>query len=226
MAKDFFVEDRPSGKVFVVKRSHSTTDKGSRRAHITNDELDIIVARENNLRKANEAISAENYALKTNYQACDAQLRQLQHQIPQLQHQVRSLYHENQELRRSLDTTSGDMDAEVRRLRAKNARLKTENETLAQRLRAVERDIRDRWEAKVAQLTNEVNVWRRRFLDKEDDARRLEAESSRLLGRLQESSDQKRLLIQERNALEHREARHLEKIAVYEDILRRHRLLR
>lgn len=225
MAKDFYVEDRPSGKVFVVKRSHSTTDKGSRRAHITNDELDIILARETNLRKANEAIGAENYALKTNYQTCDAQLRQLQHQIPQLQHQVRSLYHENQELRRSLDT-SGDMDAEVRRLRGKNSRLKTENETLSQRLRAVERDIRERWEAKVAQLTSEVGVWRRRFLDKEDDARRLEAESSRLLGRLQESQDAKRALLQERNALEHREARHLEKIAVYEDILRRHRLLR
>lgn len=225
MAKDFYVEDRPSGKVFVVKRSHSTTDKGSRRAHITNDELDIILARENNLRKANEAISAENYALKTNYQTCDAQLRQVQHQIPQLQHQVRSLYNENQELRRSLDT-NGDMDAEVRRLRGKNSRLKTENETLVQRLRAAERDIRDRWEAKVAQLTNDVNVWRRRFLDKEDDARRLEAESSRLLGRLQESQDAKRALLQERNALEHREARHLEKIAVYEDILRRHRLLR
>lgn len=180
MARDYWVETLPSGHQRFVKaslrRSHSNPhDESSQSSRgrrvdfldVTREEYNLLLARENDLSRDNEALRRENHALKANWRTCSDDLRRLQARVPSLEATVRNLEHEKHELRRTFDhrhhhASSYGEDA-MRRLRNKNTKLINENDSLLARIHSLERDIRDGVGNGARKLMEEISAWRRRY---------------------------------------------------------------
>lgn len=180
MARDYWVETLPSGHQRFVKaslrRSHSNPHDASSQSSrgrrvdfldVTREEYNLLLARENDLSRDNEALRRENHALKANWRTCSDDLRRLQARVPSLEATVRNLEHEKHELRRTFDhrhhhASSYGEDA-MRRLRNKNTKLINENDSLLARIHSLERDIRDGVGNGARKLMEEISAWRRRY---------------------------------------------------------------
>lgn len=180
MARDYWVETLPSGHRRFVKaslrRSHSNPHDASSQSSrgrrvdfldVTREEYNLLLARENDLSRDNEALRRENHALKANWRTCSDDLRRLQARVPSLEATVRNLEHEKHELRRTFDhrhhhASSYGEDA-MRRLRNKNTKLINENDSLLARILSLERDIRDGVGNGARKLMEEISAWRRRY---------------------------------------------------------------
>lgn len=180
MARDYWVETLPSGHQRFVKaslrRSHSNPHDASSQSSrgrrvdfldVTREEYNLLLARENDLSRDNEALRRENHALKANWRTCSDDLRRLQARVPSLETTVRNLEHENHELRRTYDhhhhrASSYGEDA-MRRLRNKNTKLINENDSLLAHIRNLERDIRDGVGNGARKFMEEISTWRRRY---------------------------------------------------------------
>ncbi|POS69593.1 hypothetical protein DHEL01_v212014 [Diaporthe helianthi] len=182
MARDYWVESLPSGHQRFVKaslrRSHSNPHDASSQSSrgrrvdfldVTREEYNLLLARDKDLSRDNEALRRENHALKANWRTCSDDLRRLQARLPSLETMVRNLEHENHELRSSFDhhhhhhrTSSYGEDA-MRRLRNKNTKLMNENDSLLARVRSLERNMRDEVGNGTRKFMDEIAAWRRRY---------------------------------------------------------------
>lgn len=154
---------------------------------VTREEYNTLLSQERHLRLANEELSRETLALKAGWRACDDDLRALQGSlIPTLEATVRDLQNENIQLRESLANAgsqgephhhphhnSREREDEMRRLRNRNTRLRNENDALMERVRRLERELRDGPGDRVRRLAEDVAAWKRRCAKLDDEAERL-----------------------------------------------------
>lgn len=202
MAREYWVETLPSGRQRIVKIGsvgpgvtlrRSNTHDGSQSSRsrrvdfldVTREEYNTLLSRERHLQQANDELSHENFALKANWRTCDDELRKLQGALPALEATVRSLEHENGQLQERLGHEqqhhhhhhghhdSREKDDEMRKLRNRNTRLRNENDSLAARIRRLERELMDGVSDRARRLAEEVAAWKRRCGKLEDEAERL-----------------------------------------------------
>lgn len=242
MARDYWVETLPSGRQRFVKVGgvgpgpslrRSNTHDGSQSSRsrrvdfldVTREEYNTLLSRERHLQQANEELSRENFALKANWRTCDDELRRLQGAVPSLEATVRSLEHENGQLQERLEHQqqhhhqghheSREREDEMRKMRHRNTRLRNENDSLAVKIRRLERELMDGVSDRARRLAEEVVAWKRRCGKLEDEAERLHhkldavARRNERLGMVNES-----LARQDRNLKRD--------VEYYQAILRRH----
>lgn len=252
MAREYWVETLPNGQHrFVRTDSHShrphlhrsNTHDGSQSSRsrrvdfvdVTRKEYTALLAREQSLLATNEELSRENFALKANWQTYDDELRRLQDRVPFLETSVRSLEHENARLRSGLEgeshhhhhhgqSRSREREDEMRRLRNRNTRLHNENDALRERVRSLERDVRDGMGGGIIgsgarRLMEEVAYWKGKVSRREDEAERLNHKLDAVLQR-------NKRLEWTNESLTRQERKWRQEVDRYEAILRRHGLFR
>ncbi|KAJ9149849.1 hypothetical protein NKR23_g4013 [Pleurostoma richardsiae] len=187
---------------------------------MTRHDYQNMVAREEDLRVYNSTLLQENTSLKAHLQRSEAEVHNLRQVVPQLQERIRGLEYENQELRRSLDSNS-DIEQQLRHLRVKYTRVKNENETLVQRMRVLEQQLRDNLNDRVRKLIEEAKAWKHR-------AETVEVSNSRIQGRLDVAKERNcelevrnRRLAKDLDDHVHEERRLLDKIRILEGIIHR-----
>ncbi|KAK7419154.1 hypothetical protein QQX98_003493 [Neonectria punicea] len=217
MSRRCYVETDPEGrKQFVsIKRSKSYGHHTHRHScdyyTVSREEWKAIAERTHALEEANQAFGIQNDTLRANLSIAQAEAHRLSHAVvPQLQEQVASLSAENQALRFSLENSTGShreiakLRHKVSKLEKENQHAKDENLDLRHRLRELSKQVDQGQHRRVAELTKEVEYWsnQRRFWKTKFEE--LQERFNGLFSILDAKT---------------------EKIEVYEDILRRHRIL-
>ncbi|KUI58651.1 hypothetical protein VP1G_05911 [Cytospora mali] len=241
MAKDYWIETLPSGRQRFVKSANapslrraqsdphdgSSQSSRSRRVDfldVTREEYNTLLVRERALNQENEELRRKNSALRANWRTCDDELRRVHSRVPSLEDAVRNLEYENRELRRGFDDhhhhhhhRGGRERDEVRRLRNKNTKLRNDNDTLAARIRSLERDIREGVGDRARRLMEELNAWRRRY-------EALDIAMEKLQHKLDYATSRNKILESDNEYLVRQEMKYKGEVTRLDAILRHHGL--
>ena len=220
MSRRRFVEKSAEGRpqFVTVKRSRSYKDQSryDREYYkVSVEEWNCLVERERTLAEQNITLSAENKTLKVGLAGVEADnLRLTGTTIPQLKSQISMLAADNEALQRTLDKAGGTtsrgyheverLHKKVDRLERENKILRAEDQDLRCRVKELKRDLDGSYSCRVEELKREVNRWK-------DQCRGWKKAYDLLLA--QHDSVQGLLIIK------------VEKIKVYEEMLRRNRIL-
>ncbi|KAF7541346.1 hypothetical protein G7Z17_g11987 [Cylindrodendrum hubeiense] len=214
---DTDVDGRPQ---FVsIKRSRSYGHHSHRHScdyyKVSKEEWKALAERNHALEEANQAFSVQNDSLRTTLSVAQAEAHHLNHAVvPQLQEQVAILAADNEALRRSIDSSSGSstrthrdiakLRHKVSKLEKENQHVKDENSDLRVRLHELSKQIDQGVSRRVSELTREIEYWtnQRRFWKSKYEE-----------------------LLERYNGMCTILDTKTEKVEVYEDILRRHRII-
>ncbi|KAH7133221.1 hypothetical protein B0J13DRAFT_96184 [Dactylonectria estremocensis] len=221
MSRRCYVDTDADGRpqFVAIKRSQSYRHHSHRHNcdyyTVSREDWKALAERNRALEEANQAFGLQNDSLRASLSSAQAESHHLNHTvIPQLQEQVVILSADNEALRRSIDSSNGSSVRTVReiaklrhkvcKLEKENQLVKDENSDLRVRLHELSKQVDQGVSRRISELTKEIEYWsnQRRFWKSKYEE-----------------------LLERYNGMCTILDTKTEKVEVYEDILRRHRII-